>query len=48
MTRVLLAALLGLLSVAALAREPRFLGPPVKKPDAGTLDAGPEDAGDAN
>ena len=42
MIRALLPSLLALASVAALARAPRFLGPPVKKP----ADAGPCDASD--
>jgi thiol-disulfide isomerase/thioredoxin len=42
MIRVLLPSLLVLASLAAMAKAPRFLGPPVKKPaDAGS----PEDAG---
>jgi len=42
MIRVLLPSLLVLASVAAMAKAPRFLGPPLKKP----ADAGPaEDAG---
>jgi thiol-disulfide isomerase/thioredoxin len=42
MIRVLLPSLLVLASLAAMAKAPRFLGPPVKKP----ADAGPpEDAG---
>jgi thiol-disulfide isomerase/thioredoxin len=47
MIRVLLPSLLVCVSVAAMAAQPRFLGPPVKKPaDAGAPDAGaPEDAG---
>jgi hypothetical protein len=34
-------ALVLMASLAALARQPRFLGPPVKKP----ADGGPADAG---
>ena len=52
MIRVLLPSLLVFASLAAMARAPRFLGPPVKKPaDAGTPetpDAGPADAGEAH
>ncbi|MGZ6142739.1 MAG: TlpA disulfide reductase family protein [Myxococcales bacterium] len=42
MIRALLPSLLIFTSVAAMASQPRFLGPPVKKPpaDAGTPDAG--------
>ncbi len=41
MIRILLPLLLVLAAVAALARQPRFLGPPVKKPaDAGEMDGG--------
>jgi len=45
MIRVLLPSLLILASIAAMAKQPRFLAPPVKKP----ADAGPssEDAGTA-
>lgn len=53
MIRVLLPSLLMLASAAAMARAPRFLGPPVKKPaDAGPAepcDGGePDDAGAAH
>lgn len=54
MIRLLLPSLLVLASVAAMARTPRFLGPPVKKPaDAGPgagepPDAGAADAGEAH
>jgi thiol-disulfide isomerase/thioredoxin len=43
MIRVLLPSLLVLASLAAMAKAPRFLGPPVKKPP----DAGPNEAADA-
>jgi thiol-disulfide isomerase/thioredoxin len=43
MIRVVLPSLLILASVAAMAKQPRFLGPPVKKP----ADAGPAEAADA-
>ena len=43
MIRLLLPSLLVFASVAAMARTPRFLGPPVKKP----ADAGPPEAPDA-
>ena len=43
MIRLLLPSLLVFASVAAMARTPRFLGPPVKKP----ADAGPPDTPDA-
>ena len=48
MILVLVPLLLILSAVAALARQPRFLGPPEKKPaDAGMTDAGePADAGE--
>ena len=43
MMRVLVPSLLILASVAAMASQPRFLGPPVKKPpaDAGQSSAPP-------
>ena len=44
MMRKPLVALFALASVAAMAKPPRFLGPPVKKP----ADAGPADAGAAD
>ncbi len=43
MIRVVLPSLLVLASVAAMAKAPRFLGPPVKKP----ADAGPPEEADA-
>ena len=46
MIRVVVPSLFILASVAAMAAQPRFLGPPVKKPaDAGPADAGTSDAG---
>ena len=59
MIRLLLPSLLVLASLAAMARAPRFLGPPVKKPadagpgsgeppDAGAADAGATGAGEAH
>lgn len=48
MMRVLVPLLLILASVAAMARQPRFLGPPVKKPaDAGQPSATPDAGSDA-
>jgi hypothetical protein len=41
--RRLLPALLLIASLAAMGRQPRFLGPPLKKP----ADGGPADAGAA-
>jgi thiol-disulfide isomerase/thioredoxin len=47
MIRVVVPSLFILASVAAMAAQPRFLGPPVKKPaDAGPSDAGAPDAGE--
>ncbi len=52
MIRIVLPLLLVLASVTAMAKPPRFLGPPVKKPadagqpsQSGSADAGTADAG---
>jgi len=49
MIRAVVPSLFILASVAAMAAQPRFLGPPVKKPaDAGTPDAGTAEHGQAD